>query len=240
MSPGACPNGICRALTIDCHTTDSFRDVFTTRCKGLLNSIREDSPGSENGEAMCKERASTHSEDLQRTQWLVAYTRPRHEQVVADSLHCRGLATLLPLYERFARWSDRIKRLRSPLFPGYVFVEVAAGELVKVLETAGVVSLVSRAGRPVPLSDTELQLVKACMQFIGSVEPHPYLTIGDRVRVTRGPFAGWEGILVDKKNSYRIVIVIEQLMRALAVNVCSADVQPLSARNGLSMPSLAL
>ena len=82
-----------------------------------------------------------------RKSWLAAYTRSRHEHHVANQLRVKNLEFLLPTYERLARWSDRIKCSQAPLFPGYVFVHVSDCERVPVLQTMGVVNLVSSAGQ---------------------------------------------------------------------------------------------
>lgn len=157
--------------------------------------------------------------------WLAAYTRSRHEQQVAQQLRHKNLECLLPTFERSARWSDRVKRARAPLFPGYVFVQVSEHERVRVLETTGVVRLVSRAGKAVTLSQKEIAQLQACCRRSDSIEPHPYLKIGRRVRVKHGPFSGWEGTLVEKQNSRRLVITIEQIMKAVAINIDGADVE---------------
>src|SRR5271168_5035769 len=88
--------------------------------------------------------------------WLAAYTRSRHESHVADQLGVKGVESLLPTYERFSRWSDRVRRSKAALFPGYVFVHVSNEERVPVLQTMGVVNLVSVAGKPAPLGDEEI------------------------------------------------------------------------------------
>ncbi len=160
--------------------------------------------------------------------WLAAYTRSRHEPRVAQQLQQKNLECLLPTYERLARWSDRVKRARAPLFPGYVFVQVAETERMRVLETVGVVNLVSRAGKAVQLSDQEIAQLRACCLEARKVEPHPYLKVGRRVRVKHGPFSGWEGTLVEKQNSRRLVITIEEIMKAVAINIDGADVEALN------------
>jgi transcription antitermination factor NusG len=157
--------------------------------------------------------------------WLAAYTRSRHEQQVVQQLQQKQLECLLPTYERSTRWSDRIKRSRAPLFPGYVFVEVAESERTRVLETAGVVNLVSRAGKAVQLSHDDIAKLRVCCGEARHIEPHPYLKVGRRVRVTYGPFSGWEGTLLEKQNSRRLVIMIEQIMKAVAINIDGADVE---------------
>jgi transcriptional antiterminator RfaH len=159
--------------------------------------------------------------------WLAAYTRSHHESAVTDQLQHKALATLLPTYERLSRWSDRVRRTRAPLFPGYVFVCVNESERVRVLQTAGVVSIVSRAGKPVPLSDEEIRRLRLCAES-PCAEPHPFLQVGKRVRVKHGLFQGLEGILVEKKNSSRLVISIEQIMRSVSIDLHGADVDALN------------
>ncbi len=160
--------------------------------------------------------------------WLAAYTRSRQEHRVARQLHEQGIANLLPLYEKFSRWSDRIQRVQAPLFPGYVFVNIEDRERAHVLRTPGVVKIVSSAGKPYSLPDHEVEILRACLQRPSEVEPHPYLRVGHRVRIRYGPFAGWDGILVEKKNSARVVVNVEQIMQAVAVNIHLADIEAAS------------
>ncbi len=159
--------------------------------------------------------------------WLAAYTRSRHENHVADQLATKGVEALLPTYERFARWSDRIRRSHAPLFPGYVFIHVSHAERVLVLQTNGVVNIVSVAGKPARLGEEDIERVRTCGRHADLVEPHPFLRIGQRVRVKHGPFAGWEGILLEKQNCARLVINVEQIMKSVAINLHGADVEPL-------------
>ena len=157
--------------------------------------------------------------------WLAAYTRPRHEAAVAQQLEAKGLAFLLPTFIRARRWSDRVQRVVEPLFPSYVFVNASRGEHVRVLQTAGVINLVSVAGRPAPLRAEDVAMLRECAARPRQFEPHPFLSIGQKVRVTRGPFAGWEGVLANRKNSQRLVISFEHVMRSVSVDLAGADVE---------------
>jgi transcription antitermination factor NusG len=94
-----------------------------------------------------------------------------------------------------------------------------------VLQTSGVVNIVSFAGQPARLGEDEIERVRACGKHAGLVEPHPFLRVGQRVRVKHGPFAGWEGILVEKQNGARLVITVGQIMRSVAINLHGADVE---------------
>ena len=172
----------------------------------------EGSPGNATG-------AGTHRH------WLAAYTKARHEFVVARQLESKAVAFLLPTYVRSARWSDRVKRVKAPLFPSYVFVHVGDDERVRVLQTTGVVNIVSMAGRPAPLRDEELAVLRECVARPYEVEPHVFLQVGQQVRVKHGPFEGWQGILTYKKNAARLVVSIEQIMQSVSVDLDGADVE---------------
>jgi len=158
--------------------------------------------------------------------WLAAYTRSRHENQVANQLSLKGVESLLPTYAKLSRWSDRIKRSQAPLFPGYVFVHVSDAERIPVLQTVGVVNLVSVGGKVARLQEEEVERLRACAARPSEVEPHPYLKLGHRVRVKHGSFAGWEGILVQKQNAARLVITVDTIMKSVSINLNGADVEP--------------
>jgi len=159
-------------------------------------------------------------------QWLAAYTRSQHEHSVGSQLRSKAVEFLLPQYTKTSRWSDRIKRALTPLFPSYVFVYVSPEERIRVLQTAGVVSLIGVGGKPVPLRADEVAMLRECAVRPQSFEPHPYLRIGQRVRVMHGPFTGWEGVLTGKKNAQRLVVSLEQVMRSVSVDLAGVDVEP--------------
>ncbi len=157
--------------------------------------------------------------------WLAAYTRASHEYAVAGQLESKNLAFLLPSFVRSVRWSDRVKRVKAPLFPGYVFVHVSNHERVRVLQTAGVVNIVSVAGKPAALRCEDVAMLRECAARPDEVEPHAFLRVGQRVRVKHGPFEGWEGVLAYKKNATRLVVSVEQIMQAVSVDLDGADVE---------------
>ena len=170
---------------------------------------------------------STPAAGVQR-EWLAAYTKAQHEPSVARQLEAKQVVCLLPTYQRTKSWSDRVKRVAAPLFPSYVFVNVNHEERVRVLQTAGVVHIVSVAGRPLPLSAEEVAMLRECAARPAEFEPHALLRVGQRMRVKQGPFAGWEGVLAYKKNSTRLVVTLENIMRSVAVDLAGADVEALN------------
>jgi transcription antitermination factor NusG len=158
--------------------------------------------------------------------WYAAYTCANHEKRVAAELHSRTIEHFLPVYSSTRRWKDRRVKLDLPLFPGYVFVRLALCNRLRVLEVPSVVQLVGFSGKPAPLPDEEMEVLRAGLSQGLRAEPHPFLTAGRRVRITGGPFAGLEGVLKKRKNSLRVVVSLNLIQRSVAVDVDVADVAP--------------
>jgi len=160
------------------------------------------------------------------SRWYAAYTSPRHEKRVAQQMEGRQIHCFLPLYKSVRRWKDRRKQLELPLFPGYVFVHMALKDRLQVLQLPGVVQFVNFNGKPAPLPDAEIEALRNGLARNLCAEPHPYLKIGRRVRVHSGPIAGLEGILVRRKDKFRVVLSIHLIQRSVAVEVDEAEIEP--------------
>jgi transcription antitermination factor NusG len=157
-------------------------------------------------------------------QWYAACTRSNHEKCAATQLEQRSIEHFLPLYESVRKWKDRRKRLEFPLFPGYLFVRIPLAERLRVLLTPGVVRLVGFDNRPAALPDEEIEALRTVLAHGVHSEPHPYLSVGRRVRITRGALAGMEGMLVRKKGRVRLVLSINLIRQSAMIEVDSADV----------------
>ena len=173
-------------------------------------------------EAYMKERPEAYMEE----RWYAAYTCANHEKRVAKQLEERAVEHFLPLYGSVRRWKDRKVKLELPLFPGYVFVRLALRDRLRVLQTPGVARLVGFGGLPAALPDQEMEAMRNGLERQLRLEPHPYLTIGRRVRVRTGPLVGLEGVLIRKKGVLRVVLSLELILRSVAAEVDASEVEP--------------
>jgi transcription antitermination factor NusG len=171
--------------------------------------------------------ASVPSESLQRC-WYAVATNPRHEKLVAAQMRGYEIECFLPLYKSLRRWKDRRKELELPLFPGYLFVHIALRNRLQVLRIPGVSQLIGPNGKPSSLPEHEIEALRNGLANGIYAEAHSWLQIGQRVRVTRGPLAGAQGILIRKKHNCRIVISVDVIMRSVALEIDEFDVQPIS------------
>ena len=127
-------------------------------------------------------------------------------------------------------------RLDLPLFPGYVFVQIALRDRLKVIQIPSLVQLVGFGGQPAALAESDVAAIRTCLERKCRIEPHPVISTGQRVRIVRGALAGVEGVLVRKKGTSRLVLCVSLIMRAVAIQVNDSDVEPIqhSSASGAS------
>jgi len=154
--------------------------------------------------------------------WYAVYTKHQHEKVVARNLAGKRFEIFLPLYASARSWKDRVKVLSLPLFPCYVFLKGDLERRLEIVMTPGVHALVSYSSRPAVIPSGEIEDIRKALGSGLGVEPHPFLECGDWVRVKCGPLAGIRGILVRKRDAYRVVLSVEMLGQAAAVEVDAA------------------
>ena len=135
----------------------------------------------------------------QESTWHVLYTRHQCERRVEQRLIQKGFETFLPLYHTTHRWKDRMKPLDLPLFPSYVFIRGGVDRRLDLITTSDVAFIVGDSSGPGTIAAEEIDAIRLLVSTHLNVEPHPFLEVGDRVRVTDGPLEGLEGILVRRK-----------------------------------------
>lgn len=145
------------------------------------------------------------------------------------SLHLRerGFEEFTPSYRAERQWSDRVKFIDQPLFPGYVFCRLNLNDRLPVLTVPGVVGLVGVGKQPVSIAEDEVERVRTMVRSGVSVSPWPFLREGDPVLIERGPLAGLEGILQRMKGKLRIVVSVSLLQRSVSAEIDTSWVRPL-------------
>jgi transcription antitermination factor NusG len=159
--------------------------------------------------------------------WYAARTRSRHEKSVACILERKQIETFLPLFRTVRRWKNGDHQVELPLFPGYTFVRIPLVNRLQVLKVPGVVQLVGFDGTPAPLEDEEVESLRKAISSGVKATPHPYLTVGRRVRVTAGPLTGREGMLIRRKGLTRVVLSIGLIQRSIAADLDAQSIEPL-------------
>ena len=161
------------------------------------------------------------------SQWFAVHVRSNFERFVAAVLHSKGYNEFLPTYRRRRQWSDRVKEQDLPLFPGYLFCRFDYQNRLPIISTSGVVCIAGLGRDPVPMQRQQLEAIWRITHCELSVSPWPLLEVGDRVLMTGGPLRGIEGLLIESKSSYRLVVSVTLLQRSVSVEVDHDWIQPL-------------
>jgi transcription antitermination factor NusG len=159
--------------------------------------------------------------------WYALQTRLQREKVVEQRLMERGVQTFLPMVTEVRRWSDRRKKIQLPLFSSYLFVKLAPSkvERVRVLSVDGVFNFVGPRREGTPIPDSQIEAVRALVDGQLPWSSHPFLNIGQRVRIRSGALQGVEGILVSRSGENSLVISVEAIQRSMAVRIEGYDVE---------------
>jgi transcriptional antiterminator NusG len=165
--------------------------------------------------------------------WLALWTHSHSEQLVHDQLIAKKFDAFLPLIPVWSRRAGVRHLIRKPMFPGYLFVRHALDKnsYIEILKTNGMARILGeRWDRPAVVADSEIEAVRQVLNTGLPILPYSYLGEGHRVRITRGPLAGVEGVLVHHKpNKGLLVVSVDLLQRSVAVEVDCVFVAPVSS-----------
>ena len=160
--------------------------------------------------------------------WFALQVRTKRELGVAEFLRGRGYKPFLPLSRSRKIWSDRVRVVDIPLFPGYLFCRVNIEDRLPVLSAPGVIRIVGYNRTPTPVDESEINAIHAIVASGLPNQPWPYLRVGDPVQIKSGPLQGLRGILLGVRGAHRIVVSVTLLQRSVAVEIDSAYVKSLS------------
>ncbi len=172
----------------------------------------------------CDTKKAARQDGVAGYPWFALQVRTRHEPGVANYLLGQGYESFLPLYKCRKRWSDRVKEVQTPLFPGYLFCRFDPQDRLPIMKTPGVMQIVGVNRVPVPVDEVEIAAIQTLVASGIPNQPWPFLQVGERVRIESGSLRGLEGILMDFKGTQRLVLSITLLQRSVSVEIDSAFV----------------
>ena len=172
--------------------------------------------------------------------WYALQIQSRLGSVTSATLRGRGYEEFRPLYRSRRRWSDRVKDLELPLFPGYLFCRFDVSNRLPILTTPGVIGIVGFGKTPVPIEDGEIEAIHRVLKTGIAAEPWKYIVSGQRVRVEHGALAGLEGIFVEAKKNHRLLLSVTLLQRSVAIQIDAACVVPINPARGALSPAAIL
>jgi transcription antitermination factor NusG len=160
--------------------------------------------------------------------WFALRVKPNYEKRVATALRGKGFEELLPLYRSKRQWSDRVKVMDLPLFPGYLFCRLDLASRLPLVTTPGFLYIVGVGKNPQPVDEAEILAVQSVMRSGVPVTPWPSLVVGQKVRLQHGPLRGLVGVLTKIANQQRMYVSVTLLKRSISVEVAPDWIQPIA------------
>ena len=164
--------------------------------------------------------------------WYALQIQSKLGSLASATLCGKGYEAYLPLYRCGRRWSDRVKQLDRPLFPGYLFCRFDVCDRLPILTTPGVISVVGAGKTPVPVDEEEIEAIRAILRSGLVAQPWPFLQVGSKVYIERGPLTGLEGIITNTDKVYRLIVSVNLLQRSVAVEIDREWARPVAKGMG--------
>jgi transcription antitermination factor NusG len=160
--------------------------------------------------------------------WHVLHVIANHEKRVAQHLVVRSVEHYLPLYTERSRWTDRTVVLERPLFTGYVFVRFSPPARLSVISVPGVLHLLGDDAKDT-VSAAEIDRIRDGLASGCLLRPHHGVSVGTRVRVRNGVFAGVEGVVTEVRRRCKVVIALAAIRQFFSLEVEIGEVEVLKS-----------
>jgi transcription termination/antitermination protein NusG len=176
----------------------------------------------------CDSRSTVPIPEVDERNWYALLTQARHEKMVSHRLGEHGIPAFLPLIHAVRYWRNRKRRVELPLFSCYVFAKLlpTSEDQLRALRIDGVFSILGCRGVGTAIPEEQIEAVRKLTDGQVPMRSHPFLKIGQRVRIRSGALDGVQGVLVSRSGENTLIVSIEAIQRSIAVRIEGYDVEP--------------
>lgn len=169
-------------------------------------------------------------ETLENKKWYVIKTNSRAEKKVEERLQKLGFEVFLPLQTSLKQWSDRKKKVSTPLISSTLFIHSSESDLKLIYNTAGFHSVLHYQSKPAIVRDFEINNLRIILQadYDYEFEETTNLATGDLVEVIKGPFQGLIATSIEVNRNHKLIVEIESLGQKFVVHVSKSFVKKLN------------
>jgi len=157
--------------------------------------------------------------------WWVIQTKSRQEKALAWDLAGRRIKYFLPLVSKPQKCQGRMRASIVPLFNGYLFVKGSLDDRQNTLRTGRVAQIMKVEDQAGLLNELH-NIANAAAQNI-TMELCDFVKRGQRVQIIDGPLKGLEGIVQKQKNRTRLVLTVDAIRQAAAVEIALDQALPI-------------
>lgn len=155
--------------------------------------------------------------------WCAVHTRARHEKKVEAACGALHIPSYLPLQLSQTYSGGKVNRFHVPVFPGYVFAALSAGDLYQLKRTNSVAQKIEPRDDGPLIAD--LLNVRRVERAHVALQLTSTFTKGDRVVVIEGPLVGTQGLVVRYQNRTHLVVAVQAINQAIMLEVPAEHVQ---------------
>ncbi|MFL6415710.1 MAG: transcription termination/antitermination protein NusG [Bryobacteraceae bacterium] len=149
--------------------------------------------------------------------WYALKVRCGGEVNIMKALELRGYLPYCPMQRQRRRYSDRMKIVSVPVFPGYLFCQFDVQRKLPILSTPGVDYILGATG-PTAIRESEVESIHRMVEAGAQAEPN--FVQGQRVIVVHGALEGIEGVLVrDEQGGGKLVVSITLLNQSASLRI---------------------
>ncbi len=209
---------------------------------GRVTTTWVGTPSGSNLQASARLLKTTHFETLRpdlenvvepaHYPWFAIRVKPNYEKPVLATLRGKGFEPYLPVLRTRRQWSDRVKIMDMPLFPGYLFCRLDLQNRMPLVTTPGFLYIVGVGKNPEPVDESEIEAIAAVLRSGLPVKAHTSLKVGQRIELQRGPLRGLQGVLTKIAEQHRLYVAVTLLQRSISVEVQPDWVKPVGGPAG--------
>jgi transcription antitermination factor NusG len=156
--------------------------------------------------------------------WHVLHVKPRCEKKMAEYCGAHGITFDLPLREETKIYQRRKVTVHKPVFPGYIFACFDSDAKTTVLKSNQVVHVLSVINQEQLIH--ELGQIRQALSVDPTLDACAAFQAGKRVVIRSGPFQGLEGVVQVVRGKTKVVLNVDMIGRAVAVEVAIETLEP--------------
>jgi transcriptional antiterminator RfaH len=157
--------------------------------------------------------------------WFVAHTRPRCEKKLLQFFQREGVSATLPCYRAAHKYRGKTVVFQKPLFPGYVFLQILAGQRARVYQSDYLANLLEVTDQELFIQ--QLDDVLRALDTDFEIRLAPTIGQGTRVKIKHGPLRGMEAWVEKRHGMNTVLLRLDFIGQAAAVKLEATDLEPI-------------
>ena len=155
--------------------------------------------------------------------WFVAHTRPRCEKKLVQFCKRENLSATLPCYRAAHKYRGKTVVFQKPLFPGYVFLQLAHQQRTKAYRSDYVANLLEVLDQQLLIR--QLDDILRALETNLEIRLAPTIGQGMRVKIKYGPLRGIEGWVEDRYGPNTVLLRLDFIAQAAALKLDATDLE---------------